>query len=173
MSGLWEAVAASAVPLIVGGATERFHLFLEPLQSIRDRVKLQRKALIERLADKHSDLLRDVQSDLQVSGDFVRGLVVAPQGTDRDKIGAFTSETFRLFAVFYRLETLGWVVRTGHLTLLFTTILGLVGLILSFLLPASRSVVLVTGFSIGGLQALVVVSVFLCARKLDDYEEIT
>jgi len=168
MTGLWEAVTASAVPIVIGGATERLHLFLEPLQTVRDRVKLQRKALIERLATKHADLLRDVQEDV-----YAPGFVVAPKGSDEDKIGAFTFETFRLFAIFYRLEVLGWIVRTGHLTLLCSTILGLVGLILSFLVPDSRTIVLATGLSIGGVQALIVLAVFLCGRKLDDYEEIT
>lgn len=173
MTGLWEAVTASAVPVVIGGATERLHLFLEPLQSVRDRVKLQRKALIERLASKHADLLRDVQADMEVSRDVLRDFVVAPRGSDEDKIGAFTFETFRLFAICYRLEALGWIVRTGHLILLCSTILGLIGLILSFLVPDARSIVLATGLSIGGAQALIVLAIFLCARKLDDYEEIT
>lgn len=172
MADLWEAVTASAVPVFIGGATERLHIFLDPLQSVRDRVKLKRKDLIERLATRHADLLETVQSDIQVSGELLRGLVAAPQGADKDKIGAFTFETFRIFAVCHRLELLSWAIRSGHLTLLCTTILGLVGVTLSFLVPASRFVVLVTGLSIGAVQVLVVLTVYSCARKLDEYEEV-
>jgi len=173
MSELWQAVVASAIPVLIGGVAELLRAYTEPLQSFRDRTKLQRKTLIERLASKHADLLREVQRDVQVSGEFLREFVAAPLGADRDRIGEFTNETFRLFSVFYRLEAIGRTVRNIHYFLLASTILGLVGLLLAVFVPESRSVVLIAGVSVAGAQSLAVLTVFLCARKLDDYEETT
>jgi hypothetical protein len=136
-------------------------------------VKLQRKALIERLASQHADLYQAVRGDVEVTGDFTRGLVIAPKDADKDRFGAFTDETFRLFAIFHRLEVLAWVVRTAHTTLLTTTILGLVGLVASFLAPEWRPLVLPSGLSLAAVQTLVVVITYACARRLDSYEDIT
>jgi hypothetical protein len=171
MDELFAAVSASAAPLLIGGAVERLQLFLEPLQPFRDRVRLRRTALVEQLASKHALLLESVKE--ATSDEPMRGYVRAPQGSEPDRIGEFTSETFRLFAIFHRLEVLGFFVRAGHGLLLLTTVLGLIGVVLAFFVPPARATLVVCGLTIVAVQVLSIASVYFSARKLDDYEDVT
>jgi len=170
MDELWLAVISSAVPIVLGGLTERFNFFLEPLQDFLDRVKRKKGSLIESLATKHADLLAGIRQ--LGPDDLLRGYVTGPRNSDPDMIGAFTEETFRLVQIFQRLGMLTFVVRTGHTVLLFTTVAGLVGVVCSFLVPTYRPLIFDAGLIVAGIQIACVFVVYFAARKLDVYDEV-
>jgi hypothetical protein len=119
---LWSGLIASTVPVVVGAATVHFRIFIEPQADFRNRINLRRKALIEQVASRHAALLQHVRSITE--DDLLRG-----DGREEpDLVGDLTSEVFRVFTVFQRLEVLRVVVRVAYLILFITIALGLLAL---------------------------------------------
>jgi hypothetical protein len=166
---LLHALAASAVPVILGGALEHLKLFLEPLQPFRDRVKLKRTALIEQLAAKHANLIRLVVE--QASGESL-GYVIPPKGEESDTIGGFMHESFRMHKVCNRLEALVFLVQGCHWLLMLTALAGLAAIFVALFFPPTREAIVTFGLVITSVQICAIFLVKLSAGKLDVYEDI-
>ncbi|MGD8451461.1 MAG: hypothetical protein PVJ57_06550 [Phycisphaerae bacterium] len=160
-------MVASIVPIIVGALATYFKPFIESQASFRSRVKLRRQALLEQLAVKHAALLQHVRQ--LPDGDLVRG-----DGREEpDLVGNLTDETFRLFAIFHRLETLRLVVRSAYTALLGTIILGAGGALASWLWIDARPWALPAGIILLSAQTGLVVLLYWASCRLETYEEIT
>jgi hypothetical protein len=160
------AVIAAVIPIVLGGVATYFRMFLPSKDDFRNRTKLKCVALREKLAAKLTLLLKHARS--LEPDDALRG-----DGREEpDLIAEYTDETFRVFAIHSRLAVLRNLIKYAYLVLYATIVVGLVGALLGWLLPATRSWVLCAGVAMIVVQILTVLGALLASWKLDEYEDV-
>ncbi len=164
---MWPSLVASVVPIVLGSLATYFKPFIESQGDFRSRIKLCRKDLLEQLAAKHTALLQHVR---QITpDDLLRG-----DGRQvPDLVGDLTAETFRLFTIFHRLETVRLAVRSAYTVLLATVCLAIVGALLSWLWVDARSWLLIFGVALIVAQVGFVALLYWSSSRLETYEDVT
>jgi len=164
---MWPSLVASVVPIVLGSLATYFKPFIESQADFRSRIRLSRKDLLERLAAKHAALLNHVR---QITpDDLLRG-----DGREEpDLVGDLTGETFRLFTIFHRLETLRLVVRSAYTVLLATVCLAIIGALVSWLWVDARSWSLIFGIGLIVAQVGFVGLLYWSSSRLETYEDVT
>jgi hypothetical protein len=162
----WGAILAAVVPILLGGITTYFKLFISSKEDFRQRTRLKRSVLCERMATRLAVLCQHIRS--LGPDDCLRG----DGREESDLVGEYTEENFRVFRVYRRLDILDGVVKYAHFALYITIVLGLGGALLAWLSPESRCWVIVAALALIGLQVLTVLLVQMACWKLDDYEDV-
>lgn len=160
------AMIASLIPILLGGVTTYYKIFLEPKKEFLSRISLKRNALIEKFAMRHVSLLnhtRKIENDSLLRGDG---------HSEPDLVGEYTEELFRLFSIFYRMESLRTIVKFAYGILLITVVLGIIGFVLS-ILDILRLVVLWYSISAVIVQVFTILGVYLASNNLEQYEDVT
>jgi hypothetical protein len=166
---LWPSLAASLVPLVLGGLVTLLKPFIESPKEFKKGVDLQRKALQERHASKHAALLQHLRHIITAEIEPLRG-----DGREEpDLIGEMTSETFRLFTVFHRLDTLRLSVRAIYTGLLVSIFLAVLGALASIIWVDLRPWILMGGVALVVLQLGLIGTLYWASWKLDTYEDVT
>jgi len=177
---MWASLVASIVPIVLGSLATYFKPFIESQADFRSRIKLRREALLEQLADKHADLLQHVRRVM--SDDLLRGygLKFTPDdlpgvhgGKEPDLVGDLTRETFRLFAIFHRLETLRIVYRSAHTVLLVTVCLAIFGALAACLWVGARPWIPYVMYILIAVQVCFFALLYWSSWKLETYEDVT
>jgi len=162
-----SAIIASVIPVVLGGVTTYFRIFITPKEDFRNRTKLKRCGLRERVAARLTALLQHVRALEQ--DDLLRG-----DGRESvDFVGEYTEETFRTFTIYHRLSVLDSIVRYSYYVLYGTIVLGLAGCICGLFVPVTRY--WVVGVAIGAIivQVMTILLVLMASCKLEDYEDVT
>jgi hypothetical protein len=142
-------------------------MFVETQAEFRRRIGLRRNTLVEKVATKHAALLKHVRSITE--DDILRG-----DGREEpDLVGDLTSEIFRVFTVFHRLETLGLIVRIAYGVLFVTIALGLLGALGAAAFTSARSYAFVAGVALVIVQFLTVAVIMIASNKLEVYEDVS
>lgn len=159
-------LVAAVAPTIIGAASTHFQPFVEPQTDFRQRTKLLREQLIEKVAVRLTALFRHAR---QATDDALRG----DGHDDPDLIGDFTRETFRLVRVFQRLDGGLRVVDGVNVFLYWTCAFAVLGLPLVLTVDATQPYVVGFGFGLIFLQILAVYSSIRAVRRLNEFEETT
>jgi hypothetical protein len=160
------AIIAAVVPIVLGGITTYFKIFLVSKQDFRYRTQLKRSGMRETMATRLAALFQHVRS--LGPDDPLRG-----DGRENaDLVGDYTDENFRVFTVYHRLAFLENIIRYAYLLLYITIVLGLMGAFLAWLLPTTHRWVLSASIGAVVIQVATVLVVQLASWKLDDYEDI-
>lgn len=166
-SALWPALIASLIPIVLGVSATYFRPFVDSRSEFRGRIKLRRQALLEKLAVMHAVLLRHAAHITE--DELLRG-----DGRDQpDLVADYTSEVFRLFTVFHRLETIRLCFAIANTGLLVAVSAGVLGAFCAWLWSDSRTCVLVGGVAVVVVQMVLVCLIYWCSCKLESYEDTT
>ncbi|MBE3037699.1 MAG: hypothetical protein IMZ62_02640 [Chloroflexi bacterium] len=163
----WGAILAAVVPILLGGVTTHFHLFIPAKGDFRRRTRLKRNVLCEKVATRLVALcqhLRCLPADDSLRGDGRE---------EPDLVGEYCGESFRVFAVYRRLDILDSIIKYASVALYSSVVLGIAGALLAWLLPSARWWVLIVSVMLIGAQVLTVFVVQMACWKLDDYEDVT
>ncbi|MCD4823060.1 MAG: hypothetical protein K8S55_00495 [Phycisphaerae bacterium] len=161
------AIIAAVIPILLGGVTTYFKIFLISKQDFRNRAKLKQNSLREKMAIKLAMLLKHAH-DTRNLDDPLRG-----DGYENaDLVGDYTEENLRVFTVYHRLAFLESIIRYAYFLLYLTIVFGLVGVFLAWLLPITRGWVLGVSIGLVIIQVATVFTVQLASWKLDDYEDV-
>ena len=161
------AIVAAVIPILLGGVTTYFKIFLVSKRDFRNRTQLKRSDLRERVATKLAVLLQHIRSlgpDDPLRGDGCENV---------DLVSDYTEENFRVFTIYRCLNSLEGTINRSYFSLYITIVLGLLGVFLAWLLPITSRWVLVGSIILIVSQIVTVFVVQLAARRLDDYEDIT
>ena len=168
--GSLAAIIVAAVPIVLGGVTTYFKIFLVPKQDFRYRIRLKRTELLENLAMKLVTLLQHVRS-LCLTGP--QDAPLRGDGREQpDLVDEYSRENLRVFTVYHRLGTLEKVVSYSYLWLFITIAAGIAGVFCAGFVPVSRPWIPGASIGIVAAQVLIVLVVQLSAWKLDKYEDI-
>lgn len=162
----WLPLVAAVAPTIIGAATTHFQPFVEPQAAFRQRTKLLREQLIEKVAVRLTALFRHAR---QAADDALRG----DGRDDPDLIGDFTRETFRLVRIFQRLDGGLRIFAFVNGFLYWSCAFAVLALPLVLTFEETRPYVVGFGFGLIFLQVLAVFSSIRAARRLDEFEETT
>ncbi len=160
-------VLVALLPILLGGASSYFQVFIESPKEFRARVSLTRQRLQEGVNERLQVLLRGVV-DLSTGTDIVlRGDGMhAP-----DLVGDLTEEQHRSFSLLHRISTTERLLKAGHFVLLLTTMGGVVVLLLALLVTSLRSLLVYAATVLVLAQVLTIVLANLYSRRLDDFED--
>lgn len=162
-----QSLVALVVPFLLGSLAAYFKPFVESEKDSRKRIKLRREALLEQLAGKHAALLQHVRR--MTGDDLLRG-----DGREEpDLVGDVTGETFRLFMIFHRLETLRLVIRVAYVGLLVTVCLAVFGALLSWLWGDARPWLVFFGIGLIVVQVSFVGLLYWSSCRMEMYEDVT
>ncbi len=159
-------VLFALAPVVLGGAATYFNIFLTSKEDFRNRARLERSALMERLAGKLAALCQHVRA--LTADECLRG-----DGRETpDLVGDYAEENLRVFTVYHRLAVLETVVRYAYMSLYVSVVLGIGGLLLAALLPPAGRWVLSGAIGVVAVQVVIVFIVQLAAWKLQEYEDV-
>lgn len=167
MNELAASLMSTAAPVVIGAAVTYFKLFIEPPQVFRDRIRLTRQTLIERLALHHTKVLQRVRS-LSDSDEPLRG-----DGNETpDLVGDLADNTFRYTSIFYKLEMMRLLVRAAYILMMAFIFFGIIGMLVAILLEPSRVALIFIGMAMAAAQGITVASLFTASQLLEVYEDL-
>lgn len=162
-------VVLTLLPVVLGGASSYFNLFVESPKDFRARVSLTRQKLHEGVNERLSALLRGVVDVSSGTSDVLRGDgVQAP-----DLVGDFTRAQLRSFLLLNRLLSTERLLQSGHKILLFTTMAGIVVFVIAMLAVSWRWLLVYLTVALVTVQIATVASVYGYSRRLDDLEDLS
>ncbi len=163
-------IIAAIAPIVVGGVTTYFKIFLVPKQGFRNRMLLKRGELHEHLAMRLVALLQHLRS-LCLTG--TSDAPLRGDGREQpDLVDEYLRESLRVFTICHKLGILEKVVKWSYLFLYATIVSGLAGVLFAWLAPASRTWVLWISIGLVAVQVITVFVVQAAAWKLDEYEDV-
>lgn len=167
LDSMWQSLVAALVPIVLGSLGAYFKPYIVPYPKFCSTIKLLRQKLLEQLAVKHAALLqhvREITPDELLRGD----------GREQpDLVGDLTGDTFRLFTIFHRLETLRLVYRSVHTVLLATVCLAIFGALAACLWVATRAGIPYAMCVLVAVQVCFYVLLYWSSCKLETYEDVT
>ena len=161
-------IVTAVVSVVLGGVATHFKLFLPSKDNFRNRTRLKKTALTEKMAGHLTVLLQRVRS-LSELDDPLRG----DGREDPDLVGDYSTESFRTFAIYHRLEVLDRTIRRSYFLLYLSIALGIIDALLAWLVPTTRGWVIGTALGLIGIQMITVFVAQLACWKLEEYEDIT
>jgi hypothetical protein len=162
----WLGVLLPLAPVLLGGTSAYFGIFIESQKEFRARTSLKRQNLTEQLATKLAILInhsRSIMPDQVLRGD---------RREEPDLVGEYTEELLRIQRVFYRLELLMLWVRIAYVLLFVTTALGVVGFTSALLLENWRVYIVYATIIVILVQIITIGFVFFLSHRLEGYEAV-
>lgn len=162
-------VVLTLLPVVLGGISSYFNLFVESPKEFRARVSLTRQKLLEGVNERLSALLRGVVDVSTGTNDVLRGDgMQAP-----DLVGDFTEEQFRSFSLLHRLLNTERFLQWGHKILLLTTMAGIIVFVVAMLAASWRWLLVYLTVALVVVQIATIASVYGYSRRLDDLEDLS
>lgn len=169
-TSIWQQLGAiygvgSFVQIALGGGLAIFKPWTPSEDDVGKRVDLKKQILQETLnKDFHNLLSRVVDLDPTK----LRG-----SPPDRDLIGDFTSELFRIVTICAQLTIVQRRIRAAHNWLFATAAIGVIAWLLAHLIVPLRPWVGLTCCAAIAIQLVVVGCARRCVGRLEDYEKTT
>lgn len=161
-------IVLTLLPVIVGGTSSYFNLFVESRKDFRSRVSLTRQKLLESVNERLSALLNGVVRVSMGTSDVLRGDgIQAP-----DLVGDFTREQLKSFVLLHRLLDTERFLQRGHKVLLLTTMAGVVVFVLAIVAASWRPALVNVTVALVAIQLLTIAFVHGYSRRLDDLEDL-
>ena len=160
------AAAIALVPVLVGGITTRFSLFLVSRKELRDRMRVRKKTLVETTGLKLATLLnlsRKIDKDELLRGDGV---------VEPDLVLEYSVANAHLVDVMQRMTRLMRTVDFCYSVLFFTITGGILGVVLAGAMGTWVSLVFWYGLAALAVQIASILSVHLANRKLEVLEDV-
>lgn len=160
-------VIVALIPFALGCVTTYFQLFVDPPKEFRERIKLKRKELLERVAMMHATLLnhsRRIDSDEALRGDGRE---------EPDLVGDYDRELFRLFSIFHRVEFIRLIVRVSYWIIYAAVAIALAAAIVASMFDAPRKYILWIAIVLILIELIIVAVVYFANEQLEGYEETT
>lgn len=162
-------VVTALIPIVIGGVTTYFKIFLTSQEEFHRRIVFKRNDLREHLAIRLASLLQHVRSlSLTSPADApLRG-----NGVEQpDLVDEYVRQDLQMITLYYRMCRLERIVRHSYLCLYSTMALGLAGVFCAWLVPQSSRYVVIASIGLVSVQVLTIFIVFVAGWKLDDFED--
>lgn len=161
-------IVLSLLPVIVGGTSSYFNIFVESRKDFRARVSLTREKLLESANERLSALMDGVVRVSMGTSDVLRGDgFQAP-----DLVGDFTRAQLKSFVLLHVLLDTERFLHWGHKSLLATTMAGVAVFVLAILATPWRPILLYMTVALLVIQLVTIGAVHGHSRRLDDLEDL-
>lgn len=159
------AVYSTLIPIALGGGLTYFKPWLLSEEQIRERVGLQKEILVERLSTSLNRILQQVRdTEIPLRGD---------PPNHEDFVANYASETFRLFRVFNRLDSLHISVKQKYSVLFITALVSLVFFLIALPIASIRPYLALLCYIIIIIQIYAAYLIRSLGQRLEEYENET